>query len=88
MVKIYNFKSEDFTFKMILRYVCIVILVLWVGNSSWPTWTKLLPIAYTKLLLGAFAKLRKATICFVMSVRPSALNNSAPAGPFVSIFDI
>jgi hypothetical protein len=68
--------------------VSIVILVLWVGNSVWSTGTKLLPIAYTKLLLGAFTKLRKTTIRFVMSVRPSALNNSAPAGPFVSNFDI
>ena len=28
--------------------------------------------------LGVFAKLRKATLSFVMSVRPSAWNNSAP----------
>ena len=66
-----------------------VIIVYWVGNSVWSTWTKLLPIAYKKkLLLGAFTKLRKATIRFVMSVRPSALNNSAPTGSFVSKFDI
>ena len=51
--------------------VSIVILVLWVGNSMWPTWTNLLPIAYTKLLLGAFVKFRKATFRFVMSVRLS-----------------
>ena len=31
-------------------------------------------------LLGAFAKLRKKTINFVMSVRLSACNNSAPSG--------
>ena len=30
--------------------------------------------------LGAFATLRKTTIGFVMSVRPSASNNSAPTG--------
>jgi hypothetical protein len=30
------------------------------------------------VLLGAFAKLRKATISFVMSVRLSAWNNSPP----------
>ena len=30
--------------------------------------------------LGAFAKLREATICFVMSVCPSARNISAPTG--------
>ena len=28
--------------------------------------------------LGAFAKLRKATVSFIMSVRPSEWNNSAP----------
>jgi len=28
--------------------------------------------------LGPLAKLRKATIRFVLSVRPSAINNSAP----------
>jgi hypothetical protein len=32
------------------------------------------------LFLGAFPKLRKAIISFVMSVRPSARNNSAPTG--------
>ena len=30
------------------------------------------------LFLGPFEKLRKATISFLMSVRPSARNNSAP----------
>ena len=30
--------------------------------------------------LGAFAKFLKATVTFVMSVRPSACNNSAPTG--------
>jgi hypothetical protein len=34
-------------------------------------------------LLGAFAKLRKATISFVISVCPSAWNSSAPVGPIV-----
>ena len=42
--------------------------------------------------LGAFAKLRKTTISFVMSVcpslRPSAWNNSAPAGRFFIKFSI
>jgi hypothetical protein len=30
--------------------------------------------------LGVFAELREATISFVVSVRPSAWNNSAPTG--------
>jgi hypothetical protein len=34
----------------------------------------------TATFLGAFAKLRKATISFVISVRLSAWNNSAPTG--------
>ena len=34
----------------------------------------------TAVLLGAFAKLRKATISFVLSVRLSAWNSSAPTG--------
>jgi len=43
-------------------------------------------------LLGAFEKLRKATISFVMFVRlsvcPSARNNSAPSGRIFMKFDI
>jgi hypothetical protein len=35
--------------------------------------------------LGAFAKLRKATVGFLISVRPSALNNSAPTGQIFMI---
>ena len=37
-------------------------------------------------LLGAFTKLRKATIIFVMSVRLSAWNNSAPWTDFNEIW--
>ena len=40
------------------------------------------------LFLGAFAKLRKATISFVMSVRPSAWNNSTPTGRIFLKFEI
>jgi len=38
--------------------------------------------------LGAFAKLRKATICFVMCVHPFACNNSVPTGRIFMEFDI
>jgi hypothetical protein len=38
--------------------------------------------------LGELAKLRKATIGFVMSVRPSAWNNSAPTRRIFTKFDI
>jgi hypothetical protein len=38
--------------------------------------------------LGAFEKLRKATISFVMSVRLSAWNKSAPTGRIFIKFDI
>jgi hypothetical protein len=42
----------------------------------------------TDWFLGAFAKLRKATISFVMSVRPSAWNNSALTERILIKFDI
>ena len=37
-------------------------------------------------VLGVFAKLRKATVSFIMSVRPSAWNNSAPTGQILIQF--
>jgi hypothetical protein len=43
---------------------------------------------HSQFLCGAFAKLRKATISFVMSVRPSTWNNSAPTGRIFIKFDI
>jgi len=39
-------------------------------------------------VLGAFAKLRRATISFVMSVRPSVWNTSAPTKRILVTFDI
>jgi hypothetical protein len=39
-------------------------------------------------ILGAFAKLRKATIAFVMSVLPSAWRNLAPTGRILIKLDI
>jgi hypothetical protein len=39
-------------------------------------------------LSGAFAKLRKASITFVMSVRPSAYNDLAPIGRIFMKFAI
>jgi hypothetical protein len=43
---------------------------------------------YVCQFLGAFAKLRKATISVVMSVRQAAWNNSAPTGRIFLNFDI
>ena len=47
---------------------------------------------FHKRFLGAFAKLRKATVRFVMSgcpfVRPSAWKNSSPTGRIFTKFDI
>ena len=40
------------------------------------------------LVLGPFAELRKAAVSFVMSVRPSAWNNSAPTIRIFMTFDI
>jgi hypothetical protein len=45
-------------------------------------------MALTSWLLGAFAKLRKANISFIMSVRPSEWNNTAPTERFFMKFDI
>jgi hypothetical protein len=39
------------------------------------------------MILGAFAKLQKATINFVIPVYPSAWNNSAPTRQIVVKFD-
>ena len=39
-------------------------------------------------LSGAIVKLREATISFVISVRPSAWNNSAPTGRIFMKFDL
>jgi len=47
-----------------------------------------LPDVVCELLLGAFAKLRKVTINFVMSVRLSAWNSSAPIERVLMKFDI
>jgi hypothetical protein len=41
-----------------------------------------------KMFLGAFAKLRKATISFVMSIRLSARNKPAPTGMIFTKFYI
>ena len=41
-----------------------------------------------RLFLGAFAKLRKATVNFVVSVCTSAWNYSAPTGRILSKLDI
>ena len=43
---------------------------------------------YCPSVFGAFAKLRKATISFVMSVRPSAWNRKAATGRIFMVFDI
>jgi len=58
----------------VLRFVCVmetVSVLFEVGTQ----------------FLGSFAKLRKATTCFVMSVRLSAWNNSAPTGRIFMKFD-
>jgi hypothetical protein len=44
--------------------------------------------AVDKTVLGVFAKLRKATISFVISDRLSAWNNSDPTGWIFMKFDI
>jgi hypothetical protein len=50
------------------------------------------PVKWREVFLGAFEKLRKATISFAMpaspSVRPSAWNTLAPTRRIFMIFDI
>ena len=45
-------------------------------------------IHFNSVFLGAFAKLRKSTVCFVMSVSLFAWNNSDPTARIFMKFDI
>jgi hypothetical protein len=65
----------------------LLLLSLSSSSSSWFHW--LLYVGY-HTLLGAFAKFRKETVWFLMSlsVRPSARNNSTPIGWICVKFDI
>jgi hypothetical protein len=47
-----------------------------------------MPSVHCAQFLGAFAKLRKVTIGFVMSVCPSAWNSLAPSGWILMKVDI
>ena len=58
-------------------------LVSWTGQQQFNTFIRTL-----SMVLGAFAKLRKATISFVMSVCPSSSNTSAPNGRILIKFYI
>jgi len=49
--------------------------------DEYPRWS-------VQQFLGAFTRLRKATISCVMSVRPSAWKNLAPTGRILMKFDI
>ena len=51
---------------------------------SFPTWQV---IGWTLAFLGAFTKLQKVTITFILSVRLSTQNNSAPTEQIVMKFD-
>jgi hypothetical protein len=68
-----------------LETILVVLDVKQIYGATYKTWvcksaSVLLPIAaLDNPRLGAFAKLRKANISFVLSVRhPTAGNNSAP----------
>jgi len=56
--------------------------------ASLPTFWLYAKRRIEELFLSAFAKLRKAIIGFVVSIRPSARNNSAPTGRISMKFDI
>ena len=51
-------------------------------------WRRSLPLSISRYVLGAFATLRKATVSFVMSVRPSVWKNSATTGWILMKFHI
>jgi len=63
------------------RFIIICITSDYVYNMTleYFSWS-LKQWVYLILLLGAFAKLRKETFSFVMSVSPSVQNNWAPTG--------
>jgi hypothetical protein len=64
-----------------IKDFCFSLCYSWVALSG-----PFEPIT-TYHFLGAFAKLRKATINFVTPVRPSAGKNSAPTGRIFMKFD-
>jgi len=59
-----------------------------VGAATADTVTFWSHLSNTKTVLGAFVRLRKATVSFVVSVRLSAWNNSASTGRIFMKFDI
>jgi hypothetical protein len=66
-------------FYVLLKSVCSV----WISKQQLFPYTEL-----TDWFVGAFAKLRKAAMSSVMSVRLSAPNNSSPTGRIFVLFDI
>jgi hypothetical protein len=54
--------------------------------TAWAVWGS--DPGRKKRFLGAFAKLRKAAISFVMSVCPSAWNNAPPTGRIFMKFGV
>jgi hypothetical protein len=62
-----------------------------VSGKSWPQLgvylVKRKPLSFLEQFLGAFAKLRKGTISFDLTVRASAWNNSAPTGRIFMKYD-
>jgi hypothetical protein len=60
----------------------------WDSNRALPEYMLQRKFRIMMWCLGAFAKLRKATVSVVMSVRPSAWNSSAPTGRILMKLDI
>jgi hypothetical protein len=59
-----------------IRGIWPLIYVILCKNTGFALLT--LPPQPSYLFLGKFANLRRATVSFIMSVRPSAWNSSAP----------
>jgi hypothetical protein len=66
----------------------IQVLCFWDMNARLISEQSYAIYDYLFKFLGAFAKFRKATISFVLSVRPSTWKNSAPTGRIFMKFDI
>jgi hypothetical protein len=83
--------SKRCIYLYIFVYICAKCYILLNGNLFNKSQSINVKLQFINFL-GGFAKLRKATISFVMSVSPSVRpppwNNSAPTGPIFMKIDI
>jgi hypothetical protein len=93
------YSNPSFTYRFIVLVTALLDLILYYIHWRIYSLGNCIKRLVTKLgiwamwygfcsFLGTVVKLRKATISFVKSVRPSAWNNSAPTGQIFMKFDI